>query len=302
MRFHTLAGSALVLAIAACGGADQEATAGEPAETEAVVDDATVLAEMTDYFETHYNMAHGSMVADLYAEDATYTTASGEVLEGREAIATYFQNGIDALSAQIEIDQIEQAVFGDLAVARGTYSITGESEGNPVSYGGAYLNVLTRTTDGWQVQGAMTNYNTDPGAMWVGSAEDGEAPPEASTMTALAEAYETHYNLGHPSMVADLFTSDAQVSFPGEGWVSGAEAINASLAASIEAAPGQMDIHGVETIDLGNGAAVDVGWYEFKADDETVAWGMYSLLGQQNADGEWRIHWLVGSASPGPQG
>ena len=78
-------------------------------------------------------------------------------------------------------------------------------------------------------------------------------------MTALAEAYETHYNLGHPSMVADLFTSDAQVSFPGEGWVSGAEAINASLAASIEAAPGQMDIHGVETIDLGNGAAVDVG-------------------------------------------
>ena len=106
---------------------------------------------MTDYFETHYNMAHGSMVADLYAEDATYTTASGEFSKTgghRNVLPERHRRA----SAQIEIDQIEQAVFGDLAVARGTYSITGESEGNPVSYGGAYLTHPDRTTDGWQVQ------------------------------------------------------------------------------------------------------------------------------------------------------
>lgn len=302
MRFHTLAGSALVLAIAACGGGDQEATAGEPAETEAVVDDATVLAEMTDYFETHYNMGHGSMVADLYAEDAGFMSANGQVLEGREAIAAYFQAGMDAMSPQIQIDQAEQLIFGDMAVARGNYTITAESEGNPVNYGGAYLNVLRRAGDGWEVHGAVTNYSMDAGDLWVGMPEGTEAPPENSMMTSLAEAYETHYNLGHPSMVADLFTEDAAVSFPGEGWINGTEAINQSLTAGMEEAPGELDIHGVETIELADGTAVDAGWYEFTANGEQVAWGTYALVGQQNADGEWRIHWLVGNASPGPQG
>ncbi|NNF29422.1 MAG: SgcJ/EcaC family oxidoreductase [Gemmatimonadetes bacterium] len=302
MKFHTLAGSALVLAIAACGGGDQEATAGEPAETEAVVDDAAVIAEMTDYFETHYNMGHGSMVADLYAEDATFMSANGQVLEGREAIATYFQTGMDAMGAQIDIDQAEQMIFGDMAVARGNYSITAEADGEAVSYGGAFLNLLGRSGDSWQVHGAVSNYAMDAGDLWVGMPEGTEAPPEGSTMTSLIEAYETHYNLGHPSMVADLFTADAAASFAGQGWISGSEAINESVAAGMEQAPGQLDIHGVQTIDLGDGTALDTGWYEFMADGEQASWGTYALVGQQNADGEWRIHWLVANASPAPQG
>ena len=302
MRFHTLVGSALVLAIAACGGSDQEATAGEPAEaeTEAVVDDAAVLAEMTDYFETHYNMGHGSMVADLYAEDAVLLSANGQVHDGREAISTFFQQGIDQSSAQIEIQQAEQMVHGDLAVARGTYSITGEADGTPMSYGGAYMNLLGRTADGWEVRTAITNYNVDAGDMWVGAADDMEAPPEESTLTALAEAYETHYNLDHPSMVADLYTADAQVAYGGQGWISGREAVNAALTAEIEGAPGELDVHGVYTEDLGDGMAFDSGWYEFVADGEQTAWGTYALVAQQNAEGEWRIHWLVGNAPPAP--
>ncbi len=301
MRFNTLVGSALVLTIVGCGGGDQEATAGEPEETVAVADDATVIAEMTDYFETHYNMHHASMIADLYAEDAGFMAASGQVLEGREAIVAYFQQGMDEISPQISVDQAEQMVLGDVAVTRGTYDITGEAEGSAVSYGGAFLNVLRRAGDEWQVHGAVSNFSMDAGDMWVGMPEGAEAPPENSTLTALAEAYETHFNLGHPSMVADLYTSDAKVSFAGQGWISGSEAIGQALAESVDGSV-QLDIHGIETIDLGNGAAIDSGWYENTVDGEQVSWGTYALLAQQNADGEWRIHWLVANGSPQPQG
>ena len=304
MNFRTLSGGTLCLLLVACGGGDQEANAGEPAEEmEAAVDEGAAIAEMTEYFETHYNMGHANMVADLYGEEAAMLAANGMVLEGRAAIEEYFQTNMDAISAQVSIDAVEQLVMGDMAVSRGNYSIDGEAEGEAVSFGGAYLNFLAKEGEDWKVQGAVTNYDTDAGDRWVGMPEGGEDPPEESMLTALAEAYETHYNLGHASMVADLYTQDAQVAFPGGGWISGYDAITQAIQTGMDNNGGaQLDIHGVETVDMGDGMVMDAGWYENLVDGETVGWGTYALVGQQNADGEWQIKWLVGNASPAPQG
>lgn len=300
MKLRSLLGGACGLMLAACGGADQqEATAGEAEAVTPVVNDEAALTELTDYYQTHYNMHHASMVADVYTDEAVFLAANGSILEGPEAITGYLQEGMDAMTPELTIDQVDQVIGTDYAVARGTYSVSGEAEGEAAGFSGAFMNIAQKVGDEWKLGLTLTNYDNESFAeMYEAGADEGmEPPPEAGTLTGLYEAWETHYNLGHASMVADLYTADAQVAFGYGPWMSGTEALTARLEESIEGSP-QIDIHAVETVDLGNGLFADAGWYEISVGGEVVREGTYALLVEQSGDGEAQIRWHVSNGSP----
>ncbi len=302
MRFAPHAGIACCLLVFACGGGEQApATDAEAAEAPEATGPVSEIVALGDYYETHFNMHHASMVADLYQPDAVFLPANGAVHEGREAIMAATEETMTGISPQLTITPEEHMVLGERAVTRGSYTVSGTpAEGDPIAYGGSYMTLLVREGADWRIEGAINNYNADmPPEMWVGPGDD-EPPPEDGLMKELAEAYQTHFNLGHAEMVADFFTDDARVSFGGEPWVEGKAAILASIQERMAQGSPQLTIHDVTTTDLGDGTMMDSGWYELAletAEGPARVTGMYASLARQDAEGNWKIHWFVGNGS-----
>jgi uncharacterized protein (TIGR02246 family) len=116
----------------------------------------------------------------------------------------------------------------------------------------------------------------------------------------LVAQFTQHWNLHHPSMVADFYTDDAIVAFSDGPMAHGKEAVAARLEEIMEQ-PTTLTVHDVGTMPLGEGYAIDGGWYEIAADGERVQVGAYLNLVQQQADGSWKIQWGETNAQP-PQG
>ncbi|MGI9627986.1 MAG: YybH family protein [Longimicrobiales bacterium] len=298
MKFRSLAGGTCCLLLFACGGGDQDANAGEPEEMVAVVDDETALTEMTDYYVTHFNLGHASMVTgNTYAEDALVLGANGNVLQGRDAITADMEANMAAGSPQVAVNSMGHVISGNNAVRRGTYTLTNEVDGEATSMSGAFINFATKTGDEWKVKVLQTNFEAGATAdTWARTGGDPSAAEE-SMMTALIEGYETHYNLGHPSMVADLYTEDAEAAHNGP-WLSGKAAITAQLEEQMAEGSPQLDIRGVTTELMGDGMALDRGWYEITVNGERAQFGTYTLLAQQDEAGDYKIKWAVSNGSP----
>jgi len=118
-------------------------------------------------------------------------------------------------------------------------------------------------------------------------------------MTEVSDYFATHWNMGHPAMVADMYTDDAMQSLSNGPILEGRAAIEAELAVRIEAGV-KITIHDVATLPLGEGWAVDGGWYQVNAPDggDVVQVGSYLNIMKQQADGSWRIHRSVSNAQP----
>ncbi len=293
------------LLVAACGGDAAESAGGgaeqAPAASTAAADEAA-LHGLADYYVTHYNMHHASMVADLFQdEDSGFLAADGAVLMGKAEILANLEAEM-AGSPTVSIDPDDFMVFGDDAVGRGTYSVETTPPGaQPMSMSGSWIASYTRQADGaWKLGWVTTNFDHAwPEGMPATPGPD-EEPVEEGTLGDLIGAYETHWNLGHPSMVGDLYTEDAWAAFPGFGAASGRTAINTVLDERINANPVDIDIHDVGTYDLGDGWAIDGGWYVMtpKGGGDPVQGGSYMGLARQGEDGQWKLHWIVSNAQP----
>jgi uncharacterized protein (TIGR02246 family) len=101
-------------------------------------------------------------------------------------------------------------------------------------------------------------------------------------------------------MVADLYTEDGMVSFSRGGPLHGRTAIAEALAAMMAENPSQIDINDLSTMELGEGWALDGGWYEATDADsgEPTQYGGYFQLMRQADDGSWKIHWAVSNSWP----
>ena len=299
-RFMALLTAGVLLAGCA---PDEQADAEMPDEATGMADEAA-LTELTEYYQTHYNMHHGDMVADVYAEEAVFTPANGMVLLGRQAVAGYLNEGMAAMSPELSANEAENMIVGDFGISRGNYEVTGEADGEATGFSGAYLIVTERDGDAWKIMHQQSNFSSDEqvAALWTGVADDFESPEPAGTMTALAEGYMTHYNLGHAEMVADYFTDDAVVSFSGDGWISGRDAIVAALQEGMDQGGPQLTVHDMRTVALGDGMSLDGGWYELSVDGEQIGHGTYSMIAEEGADGEHKIKWFVATGSPMPTG
>jgi uncharacterized protein (TIGR02246 family) len=291
-----------------CGGEpadDEMATdaAAESAGEDAAVsaDEAAIDALRLDYVQ-HYNMHHASVVADLYADSAVWMGANGSVLEGRDQILASLEAEMGG-TPTLNISTRELMVFGDHAVAIGDYDVqTTAPDVGAVSVAGHHLALFNRVDGQWKINAVVTNYNAEPPDGLPAMMYEGDAPPEDGTMTELVTAYETHFNLGHADMVADLFTDDAVAAFGNLPLSQGRAAAEAALQQRIAMGDSpQVDIHDVYTMELGDGWAIDAGWYEITATGEAGPVGQsgtYVNLVRRQADGSWKIHWLVSNGQP----
>ena len=294
------------LAFVACSGGDAgEAEAGggdEMAQAESGTDDAAAIQGLADYYETHYNMGHASMVADVFdAEDAGGLWADGTISEGKEGILAYLESQM-AGNPTLDLTHMDEMVFGDMAVGHGSWSVETTPEGAPapMNMSGHWLAAYNNTADGWKLAWVVSNYGHDwPEGMPAGGSPT-DPPPENGTMVDLISGYETHWNMGHPDMVADFYTEDAIAAFQFQAPATGREAIAGVLAARMDPAPTTLDIHDVNTMELAEGWALDGGWYEIMPADggDPVQSGTYMALVRQADDGSWQLHWAVTNGVP----
>ncbi len=149
-------------------------------------------------------------------------------------------------------------------------------------------------------RGHIGNLTDDPFDGFEFTSPEGEPGPNEGTMGDLLSAYETHFNLGHPTMVADLYTDDAMASFSRGGAVHCREAISAALTSLMEERPSHIQINDIMTIDMGDGWSLDGGWFALSPPDggDPVQIGGYLNVLRQADDGSWQVHWSVTNGWP----
>ena len=253
MKIRIVAPVILALFLVSCGG-----DAGEAAsEMDAPSPDEQALAELRDAWALHYNLHHASMVADYYAEDAFVLAADGSVTEGQDAIAADLEAQMEG-SPTVTLPPGETMVFGDRAVSMGSYEIETTTAGSdPMSISGSYLISFGKESGEWEITSVVTNYDSPRPEGWAYESMGDEPPEDEGTMTDLVEGYARHWNLGHPSMVADYYTEDAKVAFSDSRAVTGRAAVASELEESMTESPLQITIHDVDTWELGEGWALD---------------------------------------------
>jgi uncharacterized protein (TIGR02246 family) len=299
------AGSLLLIAglAASCAPAADEEAAAEPA-AEMSADEAALEQLRADYV-THYNLHHADMVAALFTDSAVFLAADNTMQEGREAIQAALAEDF-AGSPELNLATGGTMVMGDNAVARGTYTATTTPEGGaPMTMTGHYLTVFFREAGAWKIGLVATNFDSAPPEGFPFGEMPGEPPPENGTMGALLTEYTTHFNLGHADMAAAVFTEDAVMAFNGRPEAVGRAAIQATLESRMAAGNPQVEMHDVATIPMGEGWAVDGGWYRINATTEagaTVTEGVFLTLCQQQPDGSWKVHWGVSNGRTLPAG
>ena len=297
MRIRTLAPLALALTFACGEPATDDAAMAEDtaaAETEAMLDADAAMATITDYWQTHYNMGHGSMVASKFAEGGLLWGSSGAMLYGREAIGEGLQSRFDAGSSEIAIHPGAAMGFGDQIVARGHYVLSGGDARNS----GYYMGVAENVDGEWALKGIVANLDTPDQTMSAGAMMDMPEGMGGDLAQAHSDYFVTHYNMGHASMVANTFSEDAVAMLPGEGAREGRAAVGEGLQAMFDAGVTFSGMSGWSGHDLDEGHVVGIGTYGTEGPDGAGG-GHYAALYSRGEDGSLMLHWLLMGAHQG---
>lgn len=309
MRHRHLTSFLLVFAVACSGGetegdataeaaeATQEYAADTDSDSGSDADAIAALAAVADYWQTHYNMGHGSMVASRYVDDGLLWNGAGAMLYGTEAIAAGLQVGIDATGSQIQLDQEEALVFGDMAITRGSFTMTGTLDGSEVTNTGYYMSLAENVDGEWKLHGGVSNFDSPDQTITPGEQMEMPEGEGAELLQARLDYYVTHFNMGHASMVADTYTEDA-VSM-GSG-----DALRTGRAAAQERLQGMMDdgaqIKGVSVWsaqELDDGHVSGIGTFTLEGPDGDVE-GHFAALYERGDDGTLMLKWLLTSNHP----
>ena len=234
MRIRRLIPFALILTIACGGGADDAAMADASQDYEADATDAnaeTIAAinGLAEYWETHYNMAHGSMVASTMADESLFWTPSGMTF-GKEAIEAALNGQIEAAAPQVDIAVDETLVFGQVGMTRGSYTLSADVDGQSMSNTGYFVTFVQQQEDGeWKNIGIIGNLDSTDQTPFPG--ESMPLPENGLGAELLQEQVDydkTHFNMGHGDMVAGRYTDDAVVMGAGESISEGRDAVAAN--------------------------------------------------------------------------
>lgn len=143
----TLAG---LLALAACTQAPPDTTAA----------DTAALQALSDQFLAAFNAGDAAAFESQYTDDAVLMPPDGSVVEGGAAIVQGMAEFFESYTASQTSTVDEISVFGDLAVARGTWNVrqAPAAGGAEEVRNGKWLTVSRRQVDGsWKVWRWMWN-------------------------------------------------------------------------------------------------------------------------------------------------
>jgi uncharacterized protein (TIGR02246 family) len=123
------------------------------------------IAEASVAWETAFNEGDGQGVADLYSEDGAVFPPGAARIDGKDAIAAFWQGAIDSGLKDADLHTTEVAELGDLAYETGhaTLSAPG-TDGNVVPVALKYIVVWQRGDDGmWRLHRDIWNMGPAPG-------------------------------------------------------------------------------------------------------------------------------------------
>ncbi len=93
-----------------------------------------------------------------FTEDAVLVPSGNPAVEGADAIREFFWPADSPPRTEMEFTLVQQEVagHGDLAFARGSFAVGGESDGESWSSSGEYISLLRRLPDGsWRISHHM---------------------------------------------------------------------------------------------------------------------------------------------------
>jgi uncharacterized protein (TIGR02246 family) len=131
---------------------------GHAQDVEAAIEKAAIA------WESAFNAGDGKRVAELYTEDAALLPPDAERVDGKAAIAEFWQGAIDSGLADADLEPVEVVEAGDLAHEVGTVTLSAPgSNGERVSLSGKYIVVWQRGDDGaWRLHRDIWNMNPAP--------------------------------------------------------------------------------------------------------------------------------------------
>ncbi|MFV1988761.1 MAG: nuclear transport factor 2 family protein, partial [Gemmatimonadota bacterium] len=282
----------LAIAALACTAetADEPATAEDPQEYASNADAASIASFVNDW-QTHYNMGHGAMVAGYFSEDGLMWSGSQGMIHGSQTIAAALQGEMDLASPQITIGVDDQVIRGNFAVVRGTYSAEGTIDGEVTANSGQWMSFNEMIDGEWKVHGLISNIGEGQEAPGFQSTEMPE-PHESAAMGAEgASFFETHFNMGHPDMIAERYAENAVLM--GTTIDYGRDALIANLTELTDAGA-QVTITPFASSELGDDYVMSIGTYTMEIDG-AASTGHYSNLALKTEDGSLRTLWSLTS-------
>lgn len=130
--------------------------------TPAFAQDADVEAAIASWQDA-FNAGDGKAAADLiFAEDAMLLPPNGPMVEGRDAIATFWQGAIDSGFHSLALKPLSIEVLGDTAIETGTWAgvMPGADGAADTELTGKTLVIWKKGDDGaWRMTQDMWNDN-----------------------------------------------------------------------------------------------------------------------------------------------
>ena len=163
---HRTLSVALVL-VTACSSAPAERAPGKASAAEPLAAEDIAAIRATDSsFANAMGAGDAAGVAAIYLPDAHLLPPDAAPVEGREAIQQFIAGFLGAYHVTIAVSADEIEGRGDLAYARGHYTMEGTPKAAgtpPLREEGKFLEVLRRQPDGtWRYAADMWSPNAPP--------------------------------------------------------------------------------------------------------------------------------------------
>jgi uncharacterized protein (TIGR02246 family) len=298
MRHRLIPVLVLLLIVTACAPAPEPEPVAEPEA--APMDDAAAIDAIRMAYMEAYNAGDAAGVAALFtSENAWYLPADGSANDGdgiEAAIAASLATG----SPMATIETADTVVMGDYAVSRGNWMVEMTPEGaDPMSFGGNYMSSYLKAEGDWKINVLLTNYDAPPvEGMPAAPAPERTMPEMAGgAMAGLLASYVDHYNQGHGDVVAGMYGPDAVSAFADTPTATGRDAVAAYFAGSMVEG-GELAIHQVGEIDLGDGWYLGGGWFQLTMPDGGRE-GHWMTVASTDAEGNMMIQWGITNAVHG---
>lgn len=126
----------------------------------AMADDAADVEAAIKKWQDLWNAGDATAAAaQVFTEDARLLPPDGPMVEGREAIAAFWQPVLDSPAKDIELTLIAVDIQGDTAIETGTWAVTVPADGGgEMQVGGKTLVVWKKGDDGqWRMAQDMWN-------------------------------------------------------------------------------------------------------------------------------------------------
>jgi uncharacterized protein (TIGR02246 family) len=263
--------------------------AAEETDVEAVT--ASVLATWDEYEASTLTNDADRRLA-LWADDGVILRPGKAPVEGKAAIDAAVRGGFSGTTFKdFTIDNVEVEASGDLAFARGTYTVdaVNNATGDPIYDDGTYMSIFKRQADGsWKLYRDMTHSNIPP------------APPTnvndvTDAINGVWREYEASQLAGDPDRWIALWAEDGVQLPPGSPPVVGREAIDARDRADLAANDYSEFTIDNQEVEVNGDLAFSRGNYAVtvaakSGGDPMHFEGKYMTIFRQQPDGTWKIY------------